>query len=71
MIDYTPFWNTIKERGISTYALIQKENVNNGTLYRMRKQKPLSTTTLDDLCRILHCRIEDIVRYVPDENDEG
>ncbi|MCI9415246.1 MAG: helix-turn-helix transcriptional regulator [Clostridiales bacterium] len=71
MIDYTPFWNTIKERGISTYALIQKENVNNGTLYRMRKQKPLSTTTLDDLCRILHCRIEDIVRYVPDKNDEG
>ena len=71
MIDYTPFWNTIKERGISTYALIQKENVNNGTLYRMRKQKPLSTTTLDDLCRILDCRIEDIVRYVPDENDEG
>ena len=71
MIDYTPFWNTLKERGISTYALIQKENVNNGTLYRMRKQKPLSTTTLDDLCRILHCRIEDIVRYVPDENDEG
>ena len=68
MIDYTPFWNTIKERGISTYALIQKENVNNGTLYRMRKQKPLSTTTLDDLCRILHCRIEDIVRYVPDES---
>ena len=71
MVVYTPFWMTIKERGISTYALIQKENVNNGTLYRMRKQKPLSTTTLDDLCRILHCRIEDIVRYVPDENDEG
>ena len=71
MIDYSPFWKTLKERKISTYTLIHKHHISSSTFTRMRRNEGLTTTTLDDLCRILHCRIEDIVRYVPDKNDEG
>ena len=66
MITYEPFWNTIKEKGISTYALIQKHNISSATINRLRKNQGISTLTIDDLCRILECRVEDILEYIED-----
>lgn len=63
MIVYTPFWNTLKQRGITTYRLIKYHNISNGTLYRMRKGQPISTVTIDGLCDALQCNVEDIIRY--------
>ena len=68
MISYDPFWKTIKEKSLTSYALTKKLNVKESTLYRMRKARPMTTTTLDDLCRILDCEIQDIVCYLPDED---
>lgn len=67
MIKYTPFFETIKKKGFSTYALRHKYNVSNGTLYRMRQNKPLSTETINDLCNILECKVEEILIHEPDE----
>ncbi len=66
MIVYTPFWNTLRERGETTYSLIQKHHISSGTLDRLRKNRAISTTTLNDLCTILHCRVEDLLEFIPD-----
>ncbi len=71
MIVYTKLWQTMKERGISQYKLEKKYNFSRGTLNTLRKNGNITTYTLDTLCRILNCRIEDIVEYIPDaENTE-
>lgn len=69
MITYDPFWKTIREKGISTYALIQKYNISSSTINRIRKNQGISTLTINDLCRILNCRVENILEYV-ETNDE-
>ena len=70
MISYSPFWKTLKERGISTYALITKHDISSATIDRMKKGGGISTMKIDDFCRILNCRVEDIIEYLPDnEND--
>lgn len=66
MIVYTPFWNTLKKKNISTYMLINKYNVSSSTIARLRHNKPLSTTTLNDLCYFLDCTISEIAEYKPD-----
>lgn len=66
MIIYTTFWETLKKKNISTYELIEKHNINANTLTRIRNNKYLSLRTIDDLCRILDCKIQDIVVYVKD-----
>lgn len=73
MISYDPFWETIKKKKITGYALVKKHKISNGTLYRMRKNAPLSTVTIDMLCQILDCRVEDILKYVPSviKNDDS
>lgn len=70
MIVYTPFWKTLKDSSESTYTLIEKHKISNGTLDRMRHNRGISTLTINDLCRILHCRVEDIILYVENENDQ-
>ena len=37
----------------------------------LRKNKPLNTTTLNDLCRILNCDIQEICRYIPSDTDQS
>ena len=70
MITYEPFWNTLKNSDESTYTLIYNHNLSSSTIDRLRKNKPLSTTTLNDLCRILDCDINDIISSKRSENDQ-
>lgn len=68
MIVYTPFWKTLKNSSETTYSLINKHNINPTTINRLRNNKPVTTTTLDDLCIILKCDICDIVAFIPSED---
>lgn len=63
MISYRPFWETLKTKGISTYALITKYNISSGTIDRIRKGNGISTLKIDDFCRILDCNVGDIIEY--------
>lgn len=64
MISYAPFWRTLKEKGVSTYMLINQYGISSNRFTRMRKGQPLSTESVNDFCRILRCRVEDIMEYV-------
>jgi len=63
MIDYQPFWDTLQKSNETTYSLIKKHHISSATIDKLRKNKPINTTTLDDLCRILNCKIENILMY--------
>ncbi|MBU3875214.1 helix-turn-helix transcriptional regulator [Faecalicatena sp. AGMB00832] len=67
MISYEPFWKTLKEKHISQYKLIKKFGVSAGQLSRMRANEYISTHTIDELCKIIDCRVEDIMVYIKDE----
>ena len=70
MIDYSPFWETLKKSTETTYTLINNYHISSATLDKLRKNKPLNTTTINDLCRILNCGIPEIAQYIPSENDQ-
>ena len=67
MISYEPLYRTMKEKGITTYKLIQQYGVSRSLLDRLKHNKPISTVTLNDLCKFLDCRVEDVIEYIKDE----
>lgn len=71
MISYDPLWETMRQRGISTYALLKDYSFSRGTLDSLKQGRNITTATLNDLCRILCCRVEDVLRYVPDAPETG
>ncbi|HIT34901.1 MAG TPA: helix-turn-helix transcriptional regulator [Candidatus Faecousia intestinigallinarum] len=70
MISYQRFWNTLRASPESTYTLIKNHHISSSTIDKLRKDKPLTTTTINDLCRILGCRVEDILEYIPSDEDQ-
>ncbi len=66
MIVFDRLWKTMKERGISQYSLIKDYHISTGQLDRLRKNENISSYTMNQLCRILGCKIEDIAEYVED-----
>ncbi|MFW5630504.1 MAG: helix-turn-helix domain-containing protein [Acetivibrio ethanolgignens] len=70
MIDYSPFWQTLEKSEENWYTLTTKYHLSHSTLHRLKHNKDISTKTLNDLCRILNCRVEDVILYIPDENDQ-
>lgn len=70
MINYDPFWKTLKRSSETTYTLINNHHISSATIDKLRKNKPLTTTTLNDLCRILQCTLDQVAQYVPSSSDQ-
>lgn len=69
MIKYDRLWQTLKEKNISQYSLQKDYGVDKAQLYRLRNNQVVKTITINNLCRILDCKVEDIMEYIPDEPD--
>lgn len=65
MITYDKLWETMQRKGVTQYRLIKEYNVSPGQIGRLKKNTHCSTRTLDRLCQILDCRIEDIIEFIP------
>lgn len=70
MIDYSPFWKTLEQSEENWYTLTSKHNISHSTLHRLKHNKDISTKTINDLCRILNCQPENILRYIPSSEDQ-
>ena len=66
MISYEPLWQTMKERGVTTYTLIYKRGINTSTVQNLKKNKNINMYTLEKLCTILDCTPDRVVKFIPD-----
>ena len=66
MIVYDKFWKTMKSKKISQYQLIKNFGISTGQLDRLRKNENVNSYTLNILCTILDCKLEDIAEYIKD-----
>lgn len=68
LISYEPLWRTMQLRGATTYTLQVKGGISSSTIRRMKAGDSVSTHTLDLLCQLLECTLDDVVEYVPEED---
>ncbi len=67
MISYDRLWRTMREKGVSQYALIKTHHISPAQITRLKRNESVSTHTIEIFCRILHCRVEDIMEYIEEE----
>ena len=63
MISYEPLFRTMKEKGITSYRL-GKMGFPLSNYYSIKRGENISTHTLNELCRLLSCKVEDVLEYV-------
>ena len=66
MIKFDKLFKTMKDKGISTYVLREKCGIDSKTIRRLKANENIETKTLDKLCSVLDCKIEDIAEFVKD-----
>lgn len=62
MISYEPLWKTLEQKGYTTYWLL-KHGIDSKTLYNLKHDKNTTLLTMEKLCTILECRIENVVVF--------
>ena len=68
MISYDPLWETMKRKSMTTYKLIKTYSFSRGTLDSLKHNRNISTVTINDLCNILGCRVEDVLVHIRDSD---
>ena len=66
MISYEPLFKTMQEKGITAYRL-GKMGFPQSNYYAMKRGENISIHTLNQLCRLLQCRVEDVLEYIDNE----
>ncbi|HIZ78595.1 MAG TPA: helix-turn-helix domain-containing protein [Candidatus Lachnoclostridium stercorigallinarum] len=64
MIDYTPLWLTMEQKGVTQYQLLRDGVLENKTLDSLKKNKNITVLTMERLCRYLDCTPNDIIRFL-------
>lgn len=67
MISYEKLWETMEKRGITQYALIKKFGISPAQITRLKRNESVSTHTIEVFCRILDCKVEDIMEYIRED----
>ncbi|MEG1574962.1 MAG: helix-turn-helix transcriptional regulator [Bacteroidales bacterium] len=66
MINYEPFFQTLKRKGISTYKLVNEYGFSKGTLDSLKQNRNVTIETLNTICNLLDCDISDVIKYTKD-----
>lgn len=66
MIKFDRLWNIMNEKGVTTYSLREKCGIDSKTVRRLKANEYIETKTLNKLCTVLECRLEDIAEYIKD-----
>lgn len=69
MISYARLWETMKEKGVSQYTLIKKHKISPAQITRLKRNESVSTHTIEMFCKILDCRVEDVMEYIKKEEN--
>ncbi len=69
MMSYDNLWRVMREKNITQYMLIKKYHISPGQITRLKRNESVSTHTIEMFCRILNCRVGDIMEYIEDETE--
>lgn len=69
MIKFDKLWETMKLKNVTTYQLRERCGIDSKTIRRLKANDNIETKTLNKLCAILNCRLEDIAEYIPGEDE--
>lgn len=70
MINYSPFWETLEKSTENWYTLTKDHKISSSTLSRFKHDEAVSTNTINDMCRILDCKVQDVMQYIPSDQDQ-
>ncbi len=65
-VKYTKLFRILLEENMTNAQLAEKAGISPNTLQRLRDNKNVSLGTIEKICRVLDCKISDILEFSED-----
>ena len=65
MFSYKPLLKLLIDKNMTKTQLREQLGISMATLAKISKDEYISMKVLDDICSLLNCKIEDIVKHQP------
>ena len=69
-IRYNKLWKKLIDENMMKVDLRDQAGITTNALAKLGKNEHVSTQVLEKVCKVLHCNIQDIMEFVPDEERE-
>lgn len=69
-VKYDKLFHLLIDRKITNAQLAQKAGVSANIITRLKRDQYISMESIERLCVALNCGADDILEFIPDENEE-
>lgn len=70
-ISYKRLFHLLDECGLTSTLWLRQRGMHPATISKLKKDERVNTDTIDKLCELLNCRVEDIMEYIPNSNEKS
>lgn len=70
MIIYKDILTKLKDAGYNTGRIRKEKILSESTLQRLRNGTTITTETIDTICKLIGCRVEDLIEFTPSEEEK-
>ena len=64
-------WKLLKEKGMKKIELQRKARISGNILARMGRDEYISMESVEKVCRILHCGVDDMLDFIDEDSAES
>lgn len=68
--DYKRLWKLLIDRNMKKRDIRVSANLSPSLMAKLNRNESMTTNTLAKICTVLDCRIEDIMEFVPDDDQK-
>lgn len=65
-VTYKKLWKLLKEKNMKKIELQRRAGISGNILARMGKDEYISMESVEKICYVLNCRIDDILEFIPE-----
>ena len=69
-VSYKKLFHMLIEEDMTPAQLQQKAGFSANIITRMKRNGYLSLDTIESICRVMNCGVDDILEFIPDNTEE-
>lgn len=70
-VSYKKLFHIMIEKDISNVQLQQYAGISGNVITRMKRNGYVSLESIESICRVLNCKVDDILEFLDNENQDG
>ena len=68
-VSYKKLFHLMIEKDISNVELQRRAGFSGNILTRLKRSSYVSLESIETICKVLDCKVDDILEFIPDEED--